>query len=70
MARSAPIASAVRSVSWHCVAPMDIATILGSDPSFKFHCFFNRNFIKGIHGHFDVGSFNAGLICFDANFTL
>ncbi len=27
MARSAPIASAVRSVSWHCAAPIETATI-------------------------------------------
>ena len=34
---------------------------------FEPHGFFHRDFVKGVHGHFDIGSFNARAIRLDAD---
>jgi hypothetical protein len=56
MARSAPMAMAVRRVSWHWATPQETAMTSVTRPfSFQAHGLFNGDFVKGVHAHLDVG---------------
>ena len=60
IARSAPSASAVRSVSWQAATPQETATIFGRDALFlQAHRLLDRDLVEGIHRHLDVGGVDA-----------
>jgi hypothetical protein len=44
---------------------------LGDDAFFfQAHSFFNSNFVKRVHAHFDVGDIHTGVVRFDTNFNV
>jgi hypothetical protein len=61
MPRSAPIAIAVRKVSWHCDDLSKHAFF------FQARGLFNRDLVEGVHAHFDVSDVYARAVCLDAN---